>query len=99
MRAERNGHPGGETGNGVAGRVWSRDEQAALVERARQGDRGARDRLIEGSMRLVVSIAQRFSGRGVAMDDLVSEGTLALIHAVDRFDATRGVRFTTFAAR
>ncbi len=102
MRLERNRHlMRGGVSNGVArgDRLMTREEQTALVERAQQGDRVARDRLIEGSMRLVVSIAHRLNGRGVALEDLISEGTLGLIHAIDRFDGARGVRFTTFAAR
>ena len=68
---------------------------AILVE---QGDQAARQRMIESNLRLVVSLARTYLGRGVPMADLVQEGTVGLIRAVERFDHRHGVRFSTYAA-
>ena len=62
------------------------------------GDRRARSRLIESNLRLVVSMARRYQGLGLSFPDLVQEGTVGLIQAVDRFDWRRGRRFSTYAA-
>jgi RNA polymerase sigma-B factor len=63
----------------------------------RDGDRAAREQLIEDLMPLVRSLARRFAGRGESLDDLVQVGSVALINAVDRFDPDRGVELTTYA--
>ena len=65
--------------------------------RWRDGDFAARQRLIEHNLRLVVSIAKHYTNRGLALPDLIEEGNLGLIHALDKFDAERGFRFTTYA--
>src|SRR6185436_19111022 len=57
----------------------------------------ARQRLIEHNLRLVVSIAKHYTNRGLALPDLIEEGNLGLIHALEKFDAERGFRFTTYA--
>ena len=69
----------------------------ALIEMAHQGDKKARDTLIEENMGLVYSIARRFSGRGVEMEDLFQIGSIGLIKAVDKFDVSFQVRFSTYA--
>jgi RNA polymerase nonessential primary-like sigma factor len=64
---------------------------------AREGDFDARQKMIEHNLRLVVSIARKFRNRGVAFLDLIEEGNLGLIHALDRFEPERGFRFSTYA--
>ena len=70
-------------------------ETKTLLERARAGDRQAREKLIAGNLRLVLSVVQRFSGRGESMDDLFQVGVIGLIKAVDAFDLSQGVQFST----
>jgi RNA polymerase primary sigma factor len=72
-------------------------EEVRLAKRMERGDREARDRLITANLRLVVYVAKRFRGSGVQLVDLVQEGSLGLIRAVDRFDWRRGYRFSTYA--
>jgi RNA polymerase nonessential primary-like sigma factor len=64
---------------------------------ARSGDPAARQRLIERNLRLVVSIARRYAGRGLALQDLIEEGNIGLMHATAKFDPGRGFRFSTYA--
>ena len=71
-------------------------ETKTLLERARAGDKQAREKLIAGNLRLVLSVVQRFSGRGESMDDLFQVGVIGLIKAVDAFDLTQGVQFSTY---
>ena len=71
-------------------------ETRALLERARGGDAEARDRLISGNLRLVLSVVQKFAGRGESMDDLFQVGCIGLIKAVDAFDLSQGVQFSTY---
>ena len=68
-----------------------------LAERARAGERAARQSLIEANLRLVVNAARAYLGRGLPMIDLVAEGNLGLIRAVEKFDPARGFRFSTYA--
>jgi RNA polymerase primary sigma factor len=79
-------------------RLLRADEERDLARRAASGDRRARSRLIEANLRLVVSIARRYQGLGLSLSDLVQEGTVGLIQAVDRFDWRLGRRFSTYAA-
>jgi RNA polymerase primary sigma factor len=79
-------------------RLLRPDEERELARRASVGDRRARTRLIECNLGLVVSMARRYQGLGLAFPDLVQEGTVGLIQAVDRFDWRRGRRFSTYAA-
>ena len=71
-------------------------ETKTLLEKARGGDAAARRRLIEGNLRLVLSVVQRFAGRGESMDDLFQVGVIGLIKAVDAFDLTQNVQFSTY---
>ncbi len=73
------------------------DEELALARAMAQGDFEARQQLIERNLRLVVSIAKHYTNRGLALPDLIEEGNLGLIHALEKFDAERGFRFTTYA--
>jgi RNA polymerase primary sigma factor len=74
------------------------DETLSLTHAARAGDTAARRRVILANLRLVVYLARPYRGRGLPLPDLIEEGNLGLIHAVDRFDPERGVRFSTYAA-
>lgn len=73
------------------------EQEWALAERVRSGDSEARRRLIEANLRLVVSVAHPYVGRGVALMDLIAEGNLGLIRAVEKFDPMRRLRFSTYA--
>jgi RNA polymerase primary sigma factor len=72
-------------------------EEIRLAKRIERGDLAARDRLITSNLRLVVFVAKRFTGSGLQLIDLIQEGTLGLIRAVDRYDWRRGCRFSTYA--
>ncbi|MDD5241893.1 MAG: RNA polymerase sigma factor RpoS [Sulfuricella sp.] len=72
-------------------------EEYTLTCRVTQGDFEARQRMIECNLRLVVSIAKHYTNRGVALLDLIEEGNLGLIHALEKFDPERGFRFSTYA--
>ena len=76
----------------------STEEESLLAERVSRGDPEARDRLIHAHLRLVATIAVDFRGRGVAKEDLVAEGNLGLIRAIEMYDAGFGVRFSTYAS-
>ncbi|HIR92428.1 MAG TPA: RNA polymerase sporulation sigma factor, SigF/SigG family [Candidatus Egerieimonas intestinavium] len=73
------------------------DHTLSLIQRAHQGDKEARDTLIEENMGLVYSVARRFLGRGVDQEDLFQIGSIGLIKAVDKFDPAFQVRFSTYA--
>jgi len=80
------------------GHVLRAEEERELARRIADGDAEARDVLIESNLRLVVAMARRYQGLGLSFPDLVQEGTVGLIQAVDRFDPQRGRRFSTYAA-
>ena len=71
-------------------------ETRTLMEQARSGDKDAREKLISGNLRLVLSVVQKFAGRGESMDDLFQVGVIGLIKAVDAFDLSQGVQFSTY---
>ncbi len=78
--------------------LLSEEEERRLARRIKQhGDPSARDRMVLGNLRLVVDIARRYAGRGLDLMDLIEEGNLGLLHAVQKFDPSRGVRFSTYA--
>lgn len=72
-------------------------EKMELLHRAREGDAKAREQLISGNLRLVLSVIQRFTNRGENLDDLFQIGCIGLIKAIDNFDITQPVRFSTYA--
>jgi RNA polymerase nonessential primary-like sigma factor len=77
--------------------LFTPEQELETATRARAGDFAARQSMIEHNLRLVVSIAKGFMGRGVPMADLVEEGNLGLMHAIDKFEPERGFRFSTYA--
>lgn len=74
------------------------EEELLLFDRLKQGDAAAKQRLVESNLRLVVSIAKRYAYRGLELLDLIEEGNLGLIHALDKFDVSYGLRFSTYAS-
>ena len=76
--------------------VLSEAEKSRLIKAARAGDRQARQEMVQGNLRLVLSVVQRFAGRGENMDDLFQVGCIGLIKAIDNFDPAQNVRFSTY---
>lgn len=77
--------------------MLSREEEVALAARARAGDEHARAQLVQANLRFVISIAKRYQHRGIPLVDLVAEGNVGLVKAVDRFDETLGYKFISYA--
>lgn len=77
--------------------VLKNEQTMRLLEQSKQGDKKARETLISGNLRLVLSVIQRFTNRGEPMDDLFQVGCVGLIKAIDNFDITQKVRFSTYA--
>ena len=77
-------------------KVLSHVEMDTLLRRAKEGDKDAREKLIEGNLRLVLSVIQRFDKRGEAPDDLFQVGCIGLIKAIQNFDPTKQVKFSTY---
>ena len=78
-------------------KVLKESEKTELLKRVKQGDMAAREELIRGNLRLVLSVIQRFTNRGESADDLFQVGCIGLIKAIDNFDITQQVKFSTYA--
>lgn len=76
--------------------VLSNEEKQELLIKIKNGDKKARDEFIQGNLRLVLSVVQRFGGRGENPDDLFQIGCVGLIKAIDNFDVTQEVQFSTY---
>src|ERR1700726_112297 len=74
------------------------DEEKILARRIEEGDSEARDRMVRANLRLVVNIARSYTGKGLGLQDLIEEGNLGLLRAVEGFDPTMNTRFSTYAS-
>ncbi len=79
------------------GKLLTRDEEVDLSRRTKAGDKKARQRLIEKNLRLVISVAKKYRGMGLPFEDLIQEGNIGLMKAIEKFDPDRGWRFSTYA--
>lgn len=77
--------------------LLTREEEVELSKKIEMGDQRARDRMIKANIRLAISIAKKYSNKGVDLEDLIQESSLGLIKAVDRFDWRKGFKFSTYA--
>ena len=77
--------------------LLSREEEQRYARAARDGDRSAKEKLVNSNLRFVVNISRQYQNRGISLADLVSEGNIGLLKAVDKFDPDRGFHFTTYA--
>jgi RNA polymerase primary sigma factor len=81
----------------INGKLLTHQEEIELSKRVKKDDKAARKRLIEKNLKLVVSIAKKSRGRGLPFEDLIQEGNIGLMKAVEKFDSDRGFRFSTYA--
>jgi len=77
--------------------LLTKKEETVLIKRAQQGDMAAKNRIIECNLRLVVNIAKKYTNKGVEFMDLIEEGNLGLMHALEKFEPQRGFRYSTYA--
>jgi len=77
--------------------LLSAEEEVDLARRAQRGDQAARDRMVEANLRLVAKTARHYMGSGVPLEDLIQEGTIGLINAIEKFDYSKGFKFSTYA--
>ena len=78
-------------------KVMPQDELMSLIKESQNGNLEARDLIVEGNLKLVLSVIKRFNNRGENLDDLFQVGAMGLIKAIDNFDFTHGVKFSTYA--
>lgn len=78
-------------------KVLTEKQKAELIEKSKSGDKNAREQLVTGNLRLVLSVIQRFANRGENLDDLFQVGCIGLMKAIDNFDTSHDVRFSTYA--
>jgi RNA polymerase sporulation-specific sigma factor len=78
-------------------KVLTEKEKSALLRRVKDGDKAAREEMVNGNLRLVLSVVQRFAGRGENLDDLFQVGCIGLVKSIDNFDISQNVRFSTYA--
>ena len=79
------------------GKLLSHQQEVHLSRRTKAGDKGARQKLIEKNLKLVVSVAKKYRGYGLPFEDLIQEGNIGLMKAVEKYDPERGFRFSTYA--
>jgi RNA polymerase primary sigma factor len=77
--------------------LLSREEEDTVARKAAQGNKAARDRLVSANLRFVVNVAKRYQGQGLAIMDLISEGNIGLMNAIDRYDVDKGYHFISYA--
>ncbi|MDY6820049.1 MAG: sigma-70 family RNA polymerase sigma factor [Deferribacterota bacterium] len=77
--------------------ILTREEESELAKKIQEGDQEAKDLMIKSNLRLVVAIAKKYTGRGLSLPDLAMEGNIGLIRAVEKFDYTKGFKFSTYA--
>lgn len=75
----------------------SQEEEFDLIKKAKEGDISARNKVLEAHLRFVVNIAKRYGGKGIPLEDLISEGNLGLIKAIEKFELSKNVRFSAYA--
>jgi RNA polymerase primary sigma factor len=78
-------------------KLLTREEEVELAKRIKAGDKSARDQMVNANLRLAISIAKKYQNRGADFEDLIQESNIGLMKAVDRFDHTKGFKFSTYA--